>query len=54
MNILCKMGFHKRYEGQYIQVRRRNGRHKWHRNYFYCTRCGKLFAPFSKHKTREG
>lgn len=41
LNILCKLGFHKWDTSHYIQVKRQKGKHKWHRNYHVCTRCGK-------------
>lgn len=53
MSILCKLGFHKRDPERYVEVRRKKGKHKWHRNYFVCTRCGKLYMGFSKHKERR-
>ena len=50
MNILCKMGFHKLDRERYVKVKRTKGKHKWHKNYCVCSRCGKLYASFSKHK----
>ena len=41
LKILCKLGFHDWDTQQYIQVKRQKGKHKWHRNYHVCTRCGK-------------
>lgn len=40
--ILCRLGIHNIDKTRYVILRKRNGRHKWHRNYAVCTRCGRL------------
>lgn len=45
-NILCKLGFHKASKTTFIRSYKQRGRHKYHRNYQVCVRCGKLFNPF--------
>lgn len=52
LKILCKLGFHKWDTLRYIQVKRQRGKHRWHRNYMVCTRCGKRMA-FSIRKLEE-
>ena len=54
MNILCKLGFHKPDKERYQIVYRKVGRHKWHRNYVVCSRCGKRIAFVSLHHKKEG
>ena len=46
-NILCRLGFHKPDYSRWLLVRKRNGRHKWHTNYFACKRCGKYLYSFA-------
>lgn len=54
-NILCMIGFHQPDRYRYLVVRRHRGRHKWHRNYVVCRRCGKLIRTFSvQHKREDG
>ena len=45
-NILCRLGFHKADKEIYMVENRRNGKHKWHKNYFVCARCGKRLKSF--------
>lgn len=52
MSLMCKIGLHKPDESKYAVVRRQKGRHKWHRNYVICERCGKPIASISFHKKR--
>lgn len=53
-NILCKLGFHEPDKLRYITVHKERKlgkhRHKYHRNYEVCKRCGKRLATFSKKK----
>ena len=51
-NILCKLGFHKSDKYRFIRVNCRNGKHKWHKNYAVCIRCGKRLARLSIGKWR--
>ena len=53
MSILCKLGFHKPDMGVYLRVKRKNGKHKWHRNYVICRRCGKAVYTFAVNKERR-
>ena len=53
MSILCKLGFHKLDKSRYLIARLKKGKHKWHRNYFCCERCGKLLTSFAVHKERR-
>ena len=53
MSILCKFGFHKRDKSRYYIVRYKKGKHKWHRNYFFCERCGKQLSSFAIRKERR-
>ena len=50
MNILCKLGFHKVMKDRYVRVRKRNGKHRWHKNYLVCARCGKMVRAVSFHR----
>lgn len=45
-NILCKLGFHKVNKFKFVKVYKQRGKHKYHRNYQVCDRCGKLLSPF--------
>lgn len=49
-NILCKMGFHKPDKFKFVTVKKQVRRHKWHRNYAICKRCGKLIGTVSFNK----
>ena len=51
-SIMCKLGFHKLDRYRYERVRFRNGKHKWHRNYHICKRCGKRLQMFGFVKVR--
>lgn len=52
--LLCKLGLHQKDKYRYYVVKKkRHGRKWYHRNYFYCKRCGKLLAPFAKRKIKE-
>ena len=53
MSILCMLGFHKRDKSRYYIVRHKKGKHKWHRNYFFCERCGKQLSSFAVRKERR-
>lgn len=53
-NILCKLGFHKANKFMYVRVNKKRGKHKYHRNYFVCDRCGKLLSPIKRVKTKGG
>lgn len=53
MNILCKLGFHKPAMGVYLRVKRIKGKHKWHRNYVICSRCGKAIYSFAVNRKRR-
>lgn len=53
-NILCKLGFHKVNEFKFLRVEKRRGKHKYHRNYFFCERCGKRITPFAWAKKKGG
>lgn len=46
-NILCKLGFHKANKFKFIRVYKQRGKHKYHRNYQVCERCGKVLTPFA-------
>lgn len=52
-HILCKLGFHKIDRYKYIRVHYRNGKHKWHKNYVICQRCGKRMWRFGIKKERD-
>lgn len=52
-NILCKLGIHKTDNTRYLVVYKTRGRHKWHRNYAICERCGKRLASFGVRKRKE-
>lgn len=49
-SLLCKLGIHKPIKDYYIVSRRVNGKHKWHRNYIVCERCGKRLEWFAIRK----
>lgn len=53
-NILCKLGFHKVNEFKFVRVKKQRGKHKYHRNYFFCDRCGKRITPFAWAKKKGG
>ena len=44
----CRLGFHRIDKTGYVEVRKRRGRHKWHRNYAVCQRCGCLVYAVKK------
>lgn len=51
---LCRIGLHQKERYRYYVVKiKRPGRKTYHRNYFYCRRCGKLITPFAKRKIKE-
>lgn len=50
---LCKIGLHKMDRHRYEFARVHNGRHKWHRRYIICQRCGKRLAMFGIKKARD-
>lgn len=41
MNLLCRFGIHTADPYVHIQVKCRNGSHRWQSNYEVCKRCGK-------------
>ena len=46
--ILCKIGLHCADKEHFAYViKRRSGRKAYHRNYFFCKRCGKRITPFA-------
>ena len=50
MSVLCKLGIHKPDKTRYLCVHKQRGKHKWHRNYAVCSRCGKRVATMSFHR----
>ena len=40
--LLCRLGLHKIDKDGYVQVKKRRGNHRWHRNYAVCQRCKRL------------
>lgn len=50
LRILCKFGWHKPSTIRYIRVDKQRGRHKYHRNYQVCDRCGKQLKPFKLYR----
>ena len=54
VNLLCKLGVHAPDKYKYLQAHKIKGRHKWHRNYVVCRRCGKRVITFSVMKQRGG
>lgn len=53
MSVLCKLGFHKPDKTMHLKVYKQVGRHKWHRNYVVCSRCGKRIAFLSVNRKKE-
>lgn len=49
-NLLCKLGIHKPAKDFFIIAHKVNGKHKWHRNYVVCERCGKRLQTFAFRK----
>ena len=46
-SILCRFGIHTADPYVHIQVRCRNGSHRWQSNYEVCKRCGRLSIPLA-------
>lgn len=46
--LLCSLGFHKPDKYNILVERRQKGKHKWHKNYVVCERCGKRLYSFSR------
>ncbi len=51
--LLCRIGLHKVETGYYVQVKKRRGAHKWHRNYAVCARCGRLVYIMGRKKEAQ-
>jgi hypothetical protein len=51
MNLLCKIGLHKRAEDAIVIVRFQKRTHKWQRRYAVCERCGKQLKSLKHYKT---
>ena len=50
---LCKLGLHKIDYSQYLYVTiKLPGRKPYHKNFFYCKRCGKRKASFAIRKEK--
>lgn len=46
--LLCWLGCHKPDIYNPVVEKRQKGKHKWHKNYIVCERCGKRLYSFTK------
>lgn len=53
MNILCKLGLHKKDLNRHARVKRTNGKHTWYTNYVICARCDKILHSYSEERRRR-
>lgn len=52
--LLCMLGRHEPSGRYFLRARKVKGRHKWHKNYLVCHRCGKLIGTFAFERQKGG